>query len=116
MSGALTRLRQPILRTMERPSSNRPASFLQSELAGLSFPGVATYREEILGNIGDTEKLSDLFTYRFGNFLMWSLLNSEAVDRFATEAICAAPGSRDCFQWYDNVVRILCRHLFNIKI
>lgn len=94
----------------------RTRRFLQSELAGLSFPGVATYREEILGNIGDTEKLSDLFTYRFGNFLMWSLLNSEAVDRFATEAICAAPGSRDCFQWYDNVVRILCRHLFNIKI
>ncbi|MBP3589591.1 MAG: hypothetical protein J6J61_03355, partial [Muribaculaceae bacterium] len=69
-----------------------------------------------LGNIGDTEKLSDLFTHRFGNFLMWSLLNNEAVDRFATEAIHTAPQSRDCFQWYNSVVRILCRHLFKIKI
>lgn len=105
-----------VLSTAHRYFPERTRSFLQGELAGLSFPGVAAYREEILGNIGDTEKLSDLFTHRFGNFLMWSLLNNEAVDRFATEAIRTAPQSRDCFQWYNSVVRILCRHLFKIKI
>lgn len=105
-----------VLSAAHRFYPERTSHFLHSDVAGLSFPGVAAYREEILGNISDTEKLSDLFTHRFGNFLMWSLLHNEAVDSFAIEAVGHAPCARDSFQWYDRVVRTLCRHLFNIKI
>ena len=105
-----------VLSMAHRFFPERTRRFLQADVAGLSFPGVAAYREEILGNITDREKLSDLFTHRFGNFLMWSLLHNEAVDRFAVEAVVPAATSRDCFAWYDKTVRTLCRHLFNIRI
>jgi len=105
-----------VLSAAHRFFPERTSRFLQADVAGLTFPGVAAYREEILGNMSDTEKLSDIFTHRFGNFLMWSLLNNEAVDRFATEAVTEAGRSRDCFAWYDKAVRTLCRHLFNLNV
>ena len=47
---------------------------------------------------------------------MWALLHEQAVDRFAVEAINASVDARDCFGWYDRVVRILFRHMFGVKL
>lgn len=90
--------------------------FLRSDIVGLKFPGVEGYREEILNYHPGGETLSDLFTHKFGNFLLWSLLHEKEVDDFAYEAVCAAIDAKDCFAWFDQVIRILCRRMFNVKI
>lgn len=91
-------------------------SFLKRDLVGLSFPGVAKYREQILSYNPSGESLSDLFTHKFGNFLMWSLLHEPAVEKFSIEAMESAEGVNDCFAWFDKVIRILMKHMFNAKV
>jgi len=91
-------------------------SFIKREAIGLSFPGIGKYREEILNYTPSGETLSDLFTHKFGNFLMWALLHERSVDDFAAEAVAAAITARDCFGWYDRTVRILFRQLFAVRL
>lgn len=91
-------------------------SFLRSDISGLKFPGVTQYREEILNYHPGGEALSDLFTHKFGGFLLWSLMHEKVVDDFAFEAVCAAIDSKDCFQWFDQVIRLLFEKMFGVKI
>lgn len=90
-------------------------TFIKQDLVDLKFPGVATYKEEILSYNPSGESLSDLLTHKFGNFLMWSLLHEKAVSDFAYRAISAAIDKKDCFAWYDHTIRILFRDMFGIK-
>lgn len=90
--------------------------FIQKEIVGLSFPGAATYREDILNYHPSGENLSDLLTHRFGNFLMWGLLNVEAADDFSIEAIGASTKTKDSFSWYEQGVKIFIKHFFGVKI
>ena len=90
--------------------------FLKKDIVGLKFPGINRYREDILNYNSGGETLSDLFTHKFGNFLIWSLVNEEAVDEFAYEAMSAAADAPDCIKWFNEVVRILFRHLFKVRI
>lgn len=91
-------------------------AFIQKEVAGLSFPGAPTYREEILNYHPSGETLSDLLTHRFGNFLMWGLLNVEKADDFAIEAIGASTRTKDSFGWYEQGVKIFIKHFFGVRI
>ena len=91
-------------------------AFLKRDLTGLSFPGIPKYKDDILSYNPGGEKLSDLFTHKFGNFLIWSLVHEEAVDNFAYEAMCLAPDSKDSFEWFDKVVRVLFVHMFKVKL
>lgn len=90
--------------------------FLRSDILGMRFPGVDGFREEILNYNPGGETLSDLFTHKFGNFLLWSLLHEKQVDDFSYEAVCAAIDSKDTFAWFDQVIRILCKRMFNVKL
>lgn len=105
-----------ILSTAKTYFPSETDAFLRSDIIGLRFPGVDGYREELLNYHPGGETLSDLFTHKFGNFLMWSLLHEREVDDFAYEAVCAAVEAKDCFAWFDQVIRILCRRMFNVKI
>lgn len=91
-------------------------AFLKRDINGLSFPGIPKYKDEILSYNPGGERLSDLFTHRFGNFLIWSLIHEKAVDDFAYEAMILAPDSKDSFEWFDKVVRVLFIHLFKVKL
>lgn len=91
-------------------------NFMKKEMAGLKFPGVSKYREEIMNYNPSGESLSDLFTHKFGNYLMWALLNEQAVDEFADEAMGIAAGSPDCFKWFDQVIRLLFMRLFQVRL
>ena len=105
-----------VLATAKNYFPQQVDAFIKKDLLGLGFPGISKYREEILNYNPSGETLSDLFTHRFGNFLMWSLLHEEAVDSFACEAMLAAPDADNCFKWFNRVVKILFRHLFNVKL
>ena len=91
-------------------------NFIKKDIVGLKFPGVSKYRGDILNYNPSGETLSDLFTHKFGNFLMWALLNEEAVDDFAEKAMSIAIDSPDCFKWFDQVVRLLFKDLFKVKL
>lgn len=91
-------------------------TFIQKEIIGLSFPGASTYREDILNYHPSGENLSDLLTHRFGNFLMWGLLNVEAIDNFAIEAIAASTKTKDSFGWFEQGVKVFIKHFFGVKI
>ena len=105
-----------VLATAKNYFPQQVDSFIKKDLLGLGFPCISKYREEILNYNPSGETLSDLFTHRFGNFLMWALLHEEAVDSFACEAMLAAPDADNCFKWFNQVVRILFKHLFNVKL
>ena len=90
-------------------------NFIRTEVAGLKFPGVSAYSEEILSYHPSGETLSDLFTHKFGKFLIWSLIHEPAVDKFSIEAIGQVTETTDCFSWFTRVVKILMRHMFGMK-
>ena len=90
--------------------------FVRAEISGLKFPGVETYRDNILNYSPSGEKLADLLTHKFGKFLILSLLHERSVDDFSREAINQAAKSHDVFSWFAQTVRILMRHLFNAKV
>ena len=91
-------------------------NFIRKDLVGLNFPGLSRYQEDLLNYNPSGESLSDLFTHRFGKFLMWALVNESQVDKFAFEAMSSAVNSSNSFKWYDNVIRITFRYLFNVKL
>lgn len=91
-------------------------TFIKRDIVGLSFPGVAKYREQILSYNPSGESLSDLFTHKFGNFLMWSLLHEPAVENFSINAMERTEGAKDCFEWFDKVIRLLFKDMFNAKV
>ena len=91
-------------------------SFIKRDIVGLSFPGISKYREQILSYNPSGESLSDLFTHKFGNLLMWSLLHEPAVGNFSIEAMQSAEQAKDCFDWFDRVIRILIKTMFNAKV
>lgn len=112
----LVRIISNVLSTAKNYYQSEVDSFIKKDLKGLSFPGIPTYREEILTYNPSGETLSDLFTHKFGKFLTWGLLFEESIDNFAHEAMCTAVNSQDCFAWYNKVVRILLKHMFKLKL
>lgn len=105
-----------VLSTAKNYYQTETDTFIKKELVGLSFPGISTYREDILSYNPSGETLSDLFTHKFGKFLTWGLLFEESIDDFAHEAMCKSVNASDCFSWYEQVVHILLKHLFKLKL
>ena len=105
-----------VLSTAKNYFADEVDSFIKRDIVGLTFPGISKYREQILSFNPSGESLSDLFTHKFGNFLMWSLLNEPSVEQFSIKAMSSAYDSKDCFEWFDKVIRILVKDMFNAKI
>lgn len=101
-----------VLSTAKNYCPERVNIFIQRELSALPFPGISSYQDSILNYNPSGESLQDVLTHKFGNFLIFSLLNVRPVDTFAIEAICAVTKSRDSFAWFEQVVKILIKHLF----
>ncbi len=105
-----------VLSTAKNYFPEQVDSFLKRDLAGISFPGVSKYREEVLNYSPGGESLSDLFTHSFGNFVIWSLVNFEPFKEFAARVVGMSAEASDCFEWYDMTIREGFRTLFNVKL
>lgn len=101
-----------VLGTAKNYCPERVNAFIQRELTTLPFPGVDSYQESILNYNPSGESLQDVLTHKFGNFLIVALLDIRPVDDFAIEAINAVTASDNSFAWFEQVVKILIRHLF----
>ena len=87
-------------------------SFIQKEVMELEFPGAKTYREDILNYHPSGENLQDVLTHKFGNFLMYTLLNVSQIDDFCQEAIGKSASASNSFAWYEQAVKVVVKHLF----
>lgn len=105
-----------VLATAKNYFPSEVDAFLKRDVTGLSFPGVAKYRDEVLGYSPGGESLSDLFTHSFGNFVIWSLVNFGPFKEFSARVIGMSADASDCFEWYDMVIREGFRTTFNVKL
>lgn len=90
--------------------------FLTFETHDLTFPGIQKYRDEILGFNPGGEKLPDLFTHKFGNFIIWALIHEQNVDDTVVECLAGASKTKKCLDFFDKGVRIVFEHLFKCKL
>ena len=102
-----------VLSTTKNYCPERVNSFIQRELSALPFPGISSYQDSILNYNPSGESLQDVLTHKFGNFLIFSLLNVRPIDNFAIEAIGAVTRTRSSFAWFEQVVKILIKQLFH---
>ena len=90
--------------------------FIQQEISGLKFPGVTTYRENIVNYLPSGEQLSDLLTHKFGNFLMRLLLEKEEAGDFAETVIRFSLETKSSIAWYEKVVKYGAEKIFNLRL
>ena len=90
--------------------------FLSRGVLGLGFPGIPKYKDDILNYNPGGEKLSDLFTHKFGNFIIWALIHEESVDEVVADCLKEAASAKDSAAWFDRAVRIVLRALLKIRI
>lgn len=104
-----------ILTTAKNYYPEKVDRFIKHDIEGLSFPGISRYRSELLDYNPASETLSDLLTHKFGNYLMWSLINEETFTNFAVRVVKASVKERDCFAWFDHSMRLMFSEVFNVK-
>ncbi len=90
--------------------------FLNNKLKNSTFPNIEQYREDIAGYNQSSEGIGDLLTHKFGNFIIWSLLNDENIASFFEEGFSIGAEVEDYPSWLDGLLRIGFKMLFDIKI
>ena len=105
-----------LLSTAKSYAPNEVNSFLSNEILQLPFPGVENYRDDILNYTPCGEKLSDVLTHRFGNFVIYALIHQGDVEDFCYNASQRLADTRDFSEWLAQVVRMLLRDMLRIKI
>lgn len=91
-------------------------SFLTKDIISLSFPGIGDYKDDILGYNPGGERLSDLFTHKFGNALIYTLIHEEAIDDVVVQSLQATRKASDSFEWFELVVKIVFNKMFNLHL
>lgn len=105
-----------LLSTAKSYAPDAVNAFIANEMIHLPFPGVEKYRDEILNYTPCGEKLSDVLTHRFGNFIIFGLIHQEEIDRFCYDVSQQLDKTKDFTQWFAIVVRMLLRDLLKINI
>ncbi len=105
-----------ILGTAKNYFPQQVNAFLTKDIIHLSFPGIDKYKDEILGYNPGGERLSDLFTHKFGNALIYTLIHEEAIDDVVVHSLQATAKASDSFGWFEQVVKIVFNKMFNLKL
>ncbi len=105
-----------ILGTAKNYFPQQVNTFLTKDIVNLPFPGIDKYKDEILGYNPGGERLSDLFTHKFGNALIYTLINEEAVDEVAVDSLMAASKSSGSYKWFEEVVKVTLNKMFNLRL
>jgi hypothetical protein len=89
--------------------------FVTHKLKNSTFPNIDQYREEITNYNQSGEGIGDLLTHKFGNFIIWGLLNNEFITDFFIEGFKAGSESKDHVDWINRLLKIALRLLFERK-
>ncbi len=90
--------------------------FIYNKLVNSSFPDIDRFREQLINYNQSHENIGDLLTHKFGNFIIWGLLHDKNIMEFFAEGFAIAPHQKDYFGWFDGIVRVSFRKLFDIKL
>jgi hypothetical protein len=90
--------------------------FIYHKLVNSDFPGIDRFREELINYNQSHENIGDLLTHKFGNFIIWGLLHDKNIMAFFRDGFAIAPEQTDYFGWFDGIVRISFRRLFDMKL
>lgn len=115
-AGDVIKLIGDILGIAKRYYPAQVNDFLSRETVGLTFPGLSKFKDDLLSYNPGGEKLSDLFTHKFGNFIIWALIHEEGVDEVVSQCLKDAASSADSAAWFDHCVRNILRSMLKIKI
>ena len=114
--GSIITLIGKILGTAKNYFPQQVNAFLTKDIVNLPFPGIDKYKDEILGYNPGGERLSDLFTHKFGNALIYTLIHEEAVDEVAVDSLMAASKSSGSYKWFEEVVKVTLNKMFNLRL
>lgn len=105
-----------ILGTAKNYFPQQVNAFLTKDIIRLTFPGIGDYKDDILGYNPGGERLSDLFTHKFGNALIYTLIHEETIDDVVVQSLQATEKSNDSFEWFEYVVKIVFNKMFNLRL
>ena len=105
-----------ILGTAKNYFPQQVNAFLTKDIIRLTFPGIGDYKDDILGYNPGGERLSDLFTHKFGNALIYTLIHEEAIDDVVVQSLQATEKANDSFEWFEYVVKIVFNKMFNLRL
>jgi len=105
-----------ILGTAKNYFPQQVNAFLTKDIVNLPFPGIDKYKDEILGYNPGGERLSDLFTHKFGNMVIYTLIHEEVIDNVAVNALQAAAKATGSYKWFEEVVKIGLNTMFNLRL
>ena len=89
--------------------------FVTHKLKNSTFPNIDQYREEITNYNQSSEGIGDLLTHKFGNFIIWGLLNNEFITDFFIDSFKAGSEAKDHVDWINRVLKIALRLLLAKK-
>lgn len=90
--------------------------FIHHKLKNSDFPDMERFREDLMAYNQSHESIGDLLTHKFGNFIIWGLLNDKAVSKFFQDGFEEGAEVDDYFEWFDGIVRLSFNRLFDIKV
>lgn len=89
--------------------------YINNKLINSTFPNIDKFREELLNYNQSHETIGDLLTHKFGNFVIWSLLNDDNITSYFESVMEHGVHVNDYFSWFDKVVRLTFEELFEVK-
>ncbi len=92
------------------------AHFIHHKLAHSDFPDMEHFREDLMTYNQSYESIGDLLTHKFGNFIIWGLLNDKDVGQFFKDGFKIGGEVKDYYSWFDGIVRLSFNRLFGIKV
>lgn len=89
--------------------------FIVNRLPTTHFPDVDTFKEEIFNHAASHEGIGDLLTHKFGNFVIWGILNDRDIRKFFMRICEFGYESNSYIEWFDNSIRHAFEQLFEVK-
>ncbi len=89
--------------------------FIVNKLKNSGFPGLDAFREEIFNHSLSHEGIGDLLTHKFGNFVMWGILNDIHIRKFFIEIYNFSIVSKNYPEWFDYCIRHIFQEVFDVK-
>jgi hypothetical protein len=92
------------------------AHYIQHKLTHSEFPDMEHFREDLITYNQSYESIGDLLTHKFGNFIIWGLLNDKDVGQFFKDGFKVGVKVKDYYSWFDGIARLAFNRMFGIKM
>lgn len=89
--------------------------FVVNKLKASSFPGLDTLRDEIFNHSLSHENIGDLLTHKFGNFVIWGIINDLDIRKFFMQICSFGPHGNEYLDWFESSIRYCFQEVLGVK-